>query len=99
MLITAAIDKGFGAPHTEALKTYQIEQTQCIGQPDRLQVIADRMDTFKRLERGFSAVGWNLFNLDGDSCVAVHRKWQMSQVCPDLRAAAALLKRVGGAAV
>lgn len=66
------------------------------GQATPLQAAAERMDAFKRLERGFDAVGWNLFYLDGDSCVAVHRRWQMSQVCPDLRAAAALLKRVGG---
>ena len=62
-----------------------------------LQVVAERMDIFKRLERGFGAIGWNLFYLDGEACLAIHRKWQMSQVCPDLRAAAALLKRVGGA--
>ena len=68
------------------------------GQATPLQAVADRMDAFNRLERSFGAIGWSLFNLDGDACLAVHRKWQMSQVCPDLRAAAALLKRVGGVA-
>jgi hypothetical protein len=68
------------------------------GRATPLQAVADRMDNFSRLERGFGAIGWNLFYLDGDACLAVHRKWQVSQVCPDLRAAAALLRRVGGMA-
>jgi hypothetical protein len=60
------------------------------------QVIADRMDDFTRLQMSFNALGWNFHYLDGDSHLAVHRKWQVSQVCPDLRAAQALLRRIGG---
>lgn len=67
-------------------------------QANPIQVAADRMDAFKRLERAFDAVGWNLFYLDGEACLAVERRWQMNKVCPDLRSAASLLKMIGGVA-
>jgi len=68
-----------------------------IGAACELQGVADRLTVFKRLQRAFDAAGWNYHYLNGDACLAVHRKWQMSQVCPDHRSAFALLKRVGGA--
>lgn len=65
---------------------------------NRIQVIGERLNLFKRLENAFGRVGWSFYPLADDSYLAVHRRWQMSTVCPDLRAAHALLKRVGGAA-
>lgn len=62
----------------------------------RIQVIAERMTAFKRMESAFGKVGWSFYPLTDESFLAVHRRWQMSHVCPDLRAAGALLRRIGG---
>jgi hypothetical protein len=96
-MILIANEKGSCAANTEALANQNTKQTQFTGQGNQLQVVAERMDAFNRLQRAFSKVGWNFHYLDGDACLAVHRKWQMSQVCPDLRSANALLRRIGGA--
>jgi hypothetical protein len=85
-----------GAGNTTAAKQCD-NNTQSSETATRLQVVAERLDVFTRLQRAFNTVGWNFHYLDGDACLAVHRKWQMSHVCPDLRSANALLRRVGGA--
>jgi hypothetical protein len=71
---------------------------QLTQEPTPLQVVCERMDRFKRLEAAFNRVGWGFYPLTAESFLAVHRKWQMSHVCQDFRAAFSLLKRVGGAA-
>lgn len=86
------------APTVSGLKSKDSQQRQSNAPGNPLQAVADRMDVFNRLQRAFNAAGWNLHYLDGESCLAVHRRWQMSQVCQDMRAASALLRRIGGAA-
>lgn len=85
-----------GAGNTDVLNPNHSCDAKSNESTSRLQGVADRMTTFNRLQRAFNSVGWNFHYLDGDACLAVHRKWQMSQVCPDLRSANALLRRVGG---
>jgi hypothetical protein len=64
-------------------------------QNELLTTIA-RWDEFKRLAQSFRSIGWDFFYLNGESCMAIHRKWRMSQVCQTYRDAQALLRRVGG---
>lgn len=97
-MITFGQEKSPGADNTEALQTNNTNGLKSIEASGPFQAASERMDSFTRLERAFDSIGWNLFYLDGESCVAVHRRWQMSQVCPDLRTANALLRRIGGAA-
>lgn len=94
--MTFGKEKDLDAANTEALETNNTA-SKSIDSKSAIQVLAERMDTFKRLERAFDAAGWNLFYLDGESCLAVERRWQMNKVCPDLRSAASLLKQIGGA--
>lgn len=79
------------------LKSNQsINGPQSNGPGTSLQEIAGSMNTFKRLQRAFDQVGWNLHYLDGDSTLAVHRKWQLSHICQTFDHAEALLHRIGG---
>lgn len=89
-------EKGLDAANTEASQTNNTNDQKSTDSKSAIQVLAGRMDTFKRLERAFDAAGWNLFYLDGEACLAVERRWQMNKVCPDLRSAASLLKQIGG---
>lgn len=97
-MITPFQNKLEGAGNADVLKPIHSCEAESNESTSRLQVVADRMTAFSRLQRAFNSVGWNFHYLDGDACLAVHRKWQMSQVCPDLRSANALLRRVGGVA-
>lgn len=96
-MITVANEKGQGAANTEALAN-QNQRSNTTQTVDRLQVVADRMDAFSRLQEKFSVCGWSLHPLHDDSMLAVHRRWQMSHVCHSSREAHALLRRIGGAA-
>ena len=73
-------------------------ESKSIDDLPHVQAVAERMSVFKRLEQAFDAVGWSLYPLTDESLLAVHRNWQINTVCPDARAAHALLKRIGGAA-
>lgn len=86
-----------GAANTSTLisKEYESKST---AQPNSLQVVAERMDAYNSLEQAFGKHGWSFYPLTNESFLAVHRRWQMHHVCPDLRAARALLRRIGGAA-
>ena len=95
-MITFAKEKAQGACNTLSPKT--IEQSNTTVDQGPLQEAVERFDHFKRLERGFNAAGWNFHNLAGGAVLCVHRKWGMHQVCHDLRAASALLRRIGGVA-
>lgn len=105
MLIAAKTKAPPGAKNSEArtmgvvsgLGTNQEEHPNHTDPSERIQVLSDRMAAFKRRETAFNAVGWSLYPLNDESFLAVHRKWQLSTVCPDLRSADALLKRIGGA--
>jgi len=96
-VITFASGEGQGAANTEALAN-QNQHPNTTQTVDRLQVVADRMDAFSRLQEKFSVCGWSLHPLHDDSMLAVHRRWQMSHVCHSSREAHALLRRIGGAA-
>ena len=96
-MIAFATEKGLGAANTKTLAK-QNEQPDITQTGDRLQVVADRMDAFNRLQERFSLCGWSLHPLHDDSMLAVHRRWQMSHVCHSYREAHALLRRIGGAA-
>ena len=96
-MITFASGEGQGAANTEALGN-QKSQPDITQTGDRLQVVADRMDVFRRLQERFSVCGWSLHPLHDDSMLAVHRRWQMSHVCHSSREAHALLRRIGGGA-
>jgi hypothetical protein len=63
-----------------------------------LQVIAEEMTQFQRVELAFNAMGWDLYLLHGRSCMAVHRAWGVSAVCPTLGNASELLRRIRGSA-
>lgn len=90
-------EKGQGAANTKA-PANQNEQANGTQIGNRLQVVADRMDLFKRLQEKFSRFGWSLHPLHGDALMAVHRRWQISHVCSSAEEAFALLRRIGGAA-
>lgn len=96
-MIAFANEKGQGAANTKALGN-QNPQQDITQTGDRLQVVADRMDAFRRLQERFSVCGWSLHPLHDDSMLAVHRRWQMSHVCHSSREAHALLRRIGGGA-
>lgn len=96
-MITSQQEKGSSAENTGAHQTSNTNSAESKENRLAFQAIADRSDAFKRLERAFDSVGWNLFYLDGEACLAVERRWQLNKVCPDLRSAAALLKMIGGA--
>ncbi len=83
-----------GAGNTLASK--QSTQLEFNESPNRIQVVADRMDSFYRLQEKFSLCGWSLHPLHDDSMLAVHRQWQLSHVCHSTREAYALLRRIGG---
>lgn len=95
-MITFAKEKAQGAINTLSPKT--VEHTNPTVDVGPIQEAAERLDHFKRLERGFNAAGWSFYNLADDAALCVHRKWGMHQVCHDLRAASALLRRIGGTA-
>lgn len=61
-----------------------------------IQEVSNRLDQFSRLQRAFDQRGWNLYNLWGDSLLAVHRTFGVSQVCHSVREAQALLRRIEG---
>lgn len=96
-MIALANGKGQGAANTKALAK-QNEHSDITQTGDRLQVVADRMDAFKRLQERFSLCGWSLHPLHDDSMLAVHRRWQMSHVCHSYGEAHALLRRIVGGA-
>lgn len=95
-MITFAKEKAQGASNTLSPKTIERPNPTVDQRP--LQEAVERFDHFTRLERAFDAVGWNFHNLAEGAVLCVHRKWGMHQVCHDLRAASALLRRIGGAA-
>lgn len=95
-MITFTKENGLGAANTKTAD--QIEHKNCTPDQERLQVVADALTRFNRLKAAFDSVGWNLHNLSDGAVLCVHRRWQMHRVCPDLRSAAALLRRIGGAA-
>jgi hypothetical protein len=86
------------AGNTDALNPIHSYETKSSEFSNRLQATTERLDQFKRLEAGFNRAGWSFYPLTDESFLAVHRKWQLSQVCPDVRAAKSLLRRVGGTA-
>jgi hypothetical protein len=96
-MITSSMGSHVGAGNAEMTDNKKQSRRQSSEDIRQLQELGEKLDIFTRLERAFSSLGWSLFPLSGDSCLAVHRKWQMSQVCPDYRAASALLRRIGGA--
>lgn len=95
-MITFAREGAQGATNTLSPKT--IEQTNRTVDVGPLQEAVERFDHFKRLERGFNAAGWGFYNLADGAVLCVHLKWGLHQVCHDLRAASALLRRIGGTA-
>lgn len=97
-MVTSSMDSQVGACNAEMLNNKKQSLRQSSEDIRQLQELGEKLDIYTRLERAFSNLGWSLFPLSGDSCLAVHRKWQMSQVCPDYRAASALLRRIGGSA-
>jgi hypothetical protein len=72
-------------------------QSKSIGAPLNIQGVAWRCEQFDRLHQAFDRLGWNFHYLNGESCIAVHRKWAISHICRDYRDARALLGRIGGA--
>lgn len=95
-MITFTKEKAQGACDTLSLKTIEPPNRTVDVAP--LQEAAERFDQFKRLERGFNAAGWSFYNLADGAALCVHRKWGLHQVCHDLRAAAVLLRKIGGVA-
>lgn len=93
-MITSTKEKAQGACNT--LSPEITQHTNRTASQSPLQEAADRFDHFKRLERGFNEAGWNFHNLCDGAVLCVHRKWGMHQVCHDLRAASALLRKIGG---
>lgn len=86
------------APTVSGLLDNESQRRQSSVQPSPLQVIAERMDAFKRLEQGFRRAGWALYPLSDDSMLATYARWGLSQVLPNTRAAAIFLRKIGGAA-
>ena len=59
--------------------------------------LGEKLTHFQRLEQGFAAQGWRLYPLCGDTLLATIPRGGMSRTLPDLRAAQALLRQIGGA--
>lgn len=53
-------------------------------------------DVFTRLQRAFGRIGWSLYSLDSGAVVASNATHGLLSVCPDNRAAASLLRTLGG---
>lgn len=53
-------------------------------------------DVFIRLQRAFGRIGWSLYSLDSGAVVATNATRGLLSVCPDNRAASALLRTLGG---
>jgi hypothetical protein len=53
-------------------------------------------DVFGRLLRAFGWIGWSLYSLDSGAVVASSAMQYPLLVCPDSRAASALLRKLGG---
>jgi hypothetical protein len=86
------------APTVSGLLDNESQRRKSSVQGNPLQVVAERMDAFKRLEQSFSRAGWALYPLSDDSLLATYARWGLSQVLPDARAAAVFLRKIGGAA-
>lgn len=54
------------------------------------------VDVFGRLQRGFGRIGWSLYSVDSGAVVASNASNGLLAVCPDNRAAAALLRTLEG---
>lgn len=65
---------------------------------DKLRELGANLTEFNRLERGFAALGWRLYPLDGETLLATIPALGMSRTVPDLRTARALLRKIGGCA-
>ena len=52
--------------------------------------------TFTCLQRAFGRIGWSLYSLDNGTVVASNASRGLLSVCPDNRAASALLSTLGG---
>lgn len=52
--------------------------------------------TFTCLQRTFGRIGWSLYSLDNGTVVASNALRGLLSVCPDNRAASALLRTLGG---
>jgi hypothetical protein len=62
----------------------------------RLRQLGAGLSEFNRLERGFAAMGWRLYPLDGDTLLVTIPSLGMSRTVPNLRTARALLRKIGG---
>jgi hypothetical protein len=53
-------------------------------------------DMFSRLQRASGRPGWNIYAIENGGCVASSARQGLLSVCPDNRAACALLRALGG---
>lgn len=53
-------------------------------------------DVFSRLQRAFGRIGWSIYAVENGSVVASNAAQGLLSVCPDNRAASALLRTLGG---
>lgn len=73
--------------------TCEIEQSQYAQVAGHFQAGAD---VFSRLQRAFGRIGWSLYSLDSGAVVASNAASGLLAVCPDNRAASALLRTLEG---
>jgi hypothetical protein len=64
----------------------------------KLRQLGSSLTEFNRLERGFAAMGWRLYPLDGETMLLTIPALGMHRTVSDLRTARALLRKIGGRA-
>jgi hypothetical protein len=65
---------------------------------NRLKQLGAGLTEFNRLERGFAAMGWRLYPLDGETMLLTIPAFGMHRTVSDLHTARALLRKIGGSA-
>lgn len=86
--LTAATAQGFEGDKAK------IQHRQFTQQGETPQ---DETDHFERLQSGFSRRGWALYRLLDGASLACNSERGLQMPCPDNRAAASLLRILGGA--
>lgn len=76
--------------NAEDCEKRRLQSTQVPGQ------VQAGADVFTRLQRAFGRIGWSLYSLDNGTVVASNATQGLLSVCPDNRAASALLRTLGG---
>lgn len=66
------------------------------GSPVKCTEPSDQLQAFDRLRDGFGRLGWRLYALGDGSAVASCAARGLLSPCPDNRAAASLLRMLGG---